>query len=138
MKMLLRILLISLAVSTILSGKTLNRRRLGGACCNYKTHKTAIYMGCQNTPAADLDMCQYTQWNYHSGTCEDNGFPVECKMVMRAGGITNFKTAAECTEAHKEEASRRKTSTNSGKPYLCKTRRNRAEFVKNAAECEAI
>jgi len=100
----------------------------------------AKYNYCLNTDAADLDMCkQNIQWGYKSGgTCEDHGFPVECKMVLNGGEISNYKTAADCKEAHDSEESARKMYTEEGKPYLCKYQKNRADYVKNAAACKAM
>jgi len=79
--MLLRILLISLALSAVLSKKTINRRRLGATC-----HRVIDDVSCKNSSEADT--CEIFADSYKSGTCEDNGYSVACKL--RYGMIFNY------------------------------------------------
>ena len=99
--MLLRILLISLAVSAILSNKTINRRRLDANC-----HRV-MKGSCKN--ATEANTCTLFSDVYKSGTCEGNGYSVACKL--RYGSVINYKDAASCKAAQDKALHRRAAAT---------------------------
>ena len=100
--MLLRILLISLALSAVLSKKTINRRRLGATC-----HRVIDDVSCKNSSEADT--CEIFADSYKSGTCEDNGYSVAC--TLRYGIVENYKDAASCKAAQDKALHRRAAAT---------------------------
>jgi len=101
--MLLKILLISLAVSAILSNKTINRRRLDATC-----HRLIDDASCKN--ATEANTCTLFSDAYKSGTCEGNGYPVACKFrhgILYSSVVINYKDAASCKAAQDKVLHRR-------------------------------